>query len=266
MRHGLTAAIAGVVVLLASVAPASAMTIGILYTGDDDYSQRDEINETYTLSPGATVTVNDISGPVEIETWASDQAEVHVVRSARRAEDLQHKKILVEHTPTALTIHTEPHHDGMHWDHVQVRQRVTLKLPTHVALHINDIAGHVRIGEIDGPVRINDVAGALEIARVNGAPHINDIAGSVTLAVGEVGAEGIRINDIAGRVELAVAAGTNAEVDISDISGRIDVDVPNVTVVGKIDPEHFHGKMGEGGPLISISDIAGAVQVRNEGQ
>jgi hypothetical protein len=257
---------AGVVVLLASIAPASARMIGILNLGDDDdYGQRDEINETYTLSPGAAVTINDISGPVEIETWSGEQAEVHVVRSARRAEDLQHKKILVEHTSTSLTIHTEPHHDGMHWDRVQVRQRVTLKLPTRVALHINDIAGHVRVGQIDGPVRINDVAGALEMDRVNGSPHINDIAGSVTLSVGEVGAEGIHINDIAGRVELSVAANANADIDIGDISGSIDVDVPNVTVLGKIDPDHFHGKMGDGGPLITISDIAGSVRLRGGG-
>jgi DUF4097 and DUF4098 domain-containing protein YvlB len=262
MRHGLTAAIASVVVLLAGFAPASARMIGILSLDDDDYGQHDEINETYTLSPGADVTINDISGPVDIETGSGEQAEVHVVRSARRAEDLQHKKILVEHTPTSLTIRTEPH-QGVHWDHVQVRQRVTLRLPTRVALRVNDIAGHVRVGEIDGPVRINDVAGALDIARVNGAPHINDIAGSVTLAVGEVGAEGVQINDIAGRVELAVEAGTNADLDIGDISGRIDVDVPNVTVVGKIDPEHFQGKIGGGGPRITISDIAGSVRIHN---
>src|SRR5262245_37807783 len=84
MRHGITASIAGVVVLLASVAPTSARMLAVV--GLDDYGQRDEINETYTLSPGAAVTINDISGPVEIETWSGEQAEVHIVRSARRAE------------------------------------------------------------------------------------------------------------------------------------------------------------------------------------
>lgn len=261
MRHGLTAAIAGAVVLLAGLPPASTKA-GVRGLDDEDYAERDEINQTYTLSPGASVRVNDIAGPVEIETWSGDTAEVHIVRSARTREELEQKKIIVEHTASSLAIYTEPKH-GLHWDHARVRQHVTLKLPQRIGLQVTDVAGHVSVGEIDGDVRINDVAGALEVSRVNGSPHINDIAGSVTISVGEVGAEGIHINDIAGRVELVVSPGTNADLEISDISGHIEVGVPNVSVVGKIDPENFRGKIGEGGPRITISDIAGSVTVRN---
>jgi hypothetical protein len=75
----------------------------------------------------------------------------------------------------------------MQWDHAHVRQSVTLKLPRRVMLQINDIAGRVNVGQIDGDVRINDVAGSLDVALVNGAPHINDIAGSVRVGVGELG-------------------------------------------------------------------------------
>jgi hypothetical protein len=264
MRHGLTSAIAGVVVLLAGLLPASANVLGIWSANDEgDYAERDEINQTVTLSPGATVTINDIAGPVEIETWDGNSAEIHIVRSAKKREDLQHKKILVEHTDSSLSIHTEPQPHGVHWDHVNVRQRVTLKMPRRAALHVNDIAGGVRVGEIDGDVRINDVAGSVTVSRVNGSPHLNDIAGSVTIAVGQVGEQGIRINDIAGHVELVVDQGANADVDISDISGHIDVGASNVYVVGKIDPGHFHGKIGDGGPQITINDIAGSVTVRN---
>ena len=263
MTRALKTAIVSVIVMLAGLAPFSANSRAAWLFQDRDYSEKDEINQTYALSPGAKVTINDIAGPVEIETWDGETAEVHIVRSARTREDLDHKKILIEHTPSSLSIFTEPQPNRDRWDRVNVRQRVTLKLPRRISLKANDIAGHVRIGEIDGDLRINDVAGSLEVARVNGSPHINDIAGSVKVSVGELGGEGLRINDIAGRLELVIASGTNADLDVSDVSGRIGVEVPNAMAVGKIERERYRGKLGNGGPAIVISDIAGSVTVRH---
>jgi hypothetical protein len=258
MRHTGLVALAGVVVLLVGLRPASA-------AGDwnDDFAEQSEINQTYTLSPGASVRVNNIAGPVEISTWDGETAEVHIVQSARTKAELERKKILVENTPSSLAIYTEPNREKNRWNNVQVRQRVTLKLPRRVDLTINDIAGRVNIGEIDGGLQINDIAGPVDLALVNGSPHIHDIAGPVTLTVGDLGASGLLINDIAGPVKVMIPAATSADIAISDIAGRIGVEVPNVTVQGKINPESFHGKIGGGGPTITIHDIAGSVTIRN---
>jgi DUF4097 and DUF4098 domain-containing protein YvlB len=262
MRHVLIALGACVLVLAGVRGPAGAMVFSVSEPGED-YRERDEINESYKLSAGARVMIHDISGPVEIETWDGETAEVHVVRSARSREDLAHKKVVVEHTPSSLAIHTERRNGHGGWDRVNVRQHVTLKLPYNVELTVNDVAGHVRIERIDGSLQITDVAGALEVGPVNGAPRINDIAGSVTIRTGEITGEGIRINDIAGRVELLVPSGAGADVEITDIAGSISVDVPDATVLGKVDPESFRGRIGAGGPPIAIHDIAGSVTVRN---
>jgi DUF4097 and DUF4098 domain-containing protein YvlB len=253
---------ASVLLLLAGIRPAGAMVL-TSWVPADDYRERDEINETYKLSPGATVMINDIAGPVEIETWDGDSAEVHIVRSARSREDLEHKKVVVEHSPTNLAIHTE-RHDGRGWDRANVRQAVTLKLPRRIDLTVTDVAGRVRVGQVDGSLQVNDVAGTLDVGPVNGAPRINDIAGAVTMTIGEIGGEGIHINDVAGRVDLLVPNGVSADVEITDISGRISVDVPNVSVLGKVDPESFRGRIGSGGPSITIRDIAGSVTLRND--
>src|SRR5512138_329135 len=91
---------------------------------DDGYQEKDRIDMNVELEPGAAVTVNDISGPVTIETTDGSTAEIHVERSARTREDLEKKKIVVDHTSTSLTVQTEPH-QGRHWDHAEVRQAVT---------------------------------------------------------------------------------------------------------------------------------------------
>jgi hypothetical protein len=263
MRHARFAAFVGVVVLLAGLRPASAATVGDWNSHDEDFGERSEINQTFTLAPGASVRVNDIAGPVEVTTWDGETAEVHVVQSARTRADLERKKILVENTPSSLAVFTEPRRDGDRWNRVQVRQRVTLKVPRRVNLTINDVAGRVNVGQIDGTIQINDIAGPVDVVLVNGSPRIHDIAGPVTLSVGEIGADGLRINDIAGPVEVTIARDTNADVQIMDIAGRISVDVPGVTVLGKVSPENFNGKIGGGGPAIAINDIAGSVTIRN---
>lgn len=253
MRNGIFAAALTLAVALTSVSTEAV-------SPNDDFTERDEIRQSYQLAPGATVSVENISGPVEIETWDGDQAEVHVVRSARTREALQHKRVLVEHTPSSLSVHGE-RHKGMNWDRAQVRQEVTLKLPRRIALSVGDVAGRLSVGAVDGDLTVSDIAGRVTIGAVNGSPRISDIAGSLDLAVGELGANGLHVSDIAGRVEIRLTGVSGAEVDISDISGSIDVDVPAVTTVGKIDREHFRGRIGAGGPSISVSDIAGSVRV-----
>ncbi len=261
-QRSVFAAIATILIVTASFVPASAALFGVRGFDNGDYAERDEINQTYDLSDGADISIYDISGPVEIQNSDGNKAELHVVRSARNREDLEYKKIVVEHTATSLSVHTEKH-EGERWGRRNVRQKVTLRLPARVNLRVTDVAGSVRVGTIDGRLQINDVAGAVSVDRVNGSPRINDIAGAVSVKIGEVGSEGIHINDIAGRLEVVLGAGASADVEIVDIAGKIDVDIPNVTVLGKIDPESFHGKIGGGGPQITINDIAGSVTLRN---
>lgn len=258
MRYGHFAVVVGLLVIFAGLIPAAAHDD---WNDDSRYTEKSEIHETYSLSPGAAVTVNDIAGPVTIETWDGTSAQVDVWWSAPTREDLDRKRVVVEQSSSSLAIHTISHKMGS-WNHSHVRQSVSLRLPRSVELKVWDIAGSVKIGAIDGSVKVNDVAGSLTVESAV-SPHINDIAGSVTLSVSSLGPDGVRINDIAGRVELNISASTDADVDIEDISGKIDVDVANVAVLGKIERESFHGRIGNGGPRISINDIAGSVRVRN---
>lgn len=254
MKDSARVALAVFSVMLMALVPVSARD-------RDGGSETDEINMSVDLDLNATVTINDISGPVTVETTDGNTAQIHVERSAPTREELEHKKILVEHTSSSLNIHTEPHNGR--WERAHVKQTVVVKLPRQVNLHINDVAGAVQVGDIEGDTSINDVAGSVRAGRLSGSPHINDVAGAVMLTVEQLGANGIRINDIAGRVELTLGASMDADVDVSDVSGSIDVSSANVSVVGKVDPEHFHGKLGNGGPEIRINDIAGGVTLKN---
>ena len=230
--------------------------------GNQDLPEREEINQTYSREDISAIAVNDISGSVTVENSDGANIEVHVVRSARSQDDLTHRKILLDRVGNKLQVHTEPHH-GFDWDNVDVRQRVLLRVPTNIDLTINDISGSVTIARVDGHMRINDISGSVDVASTAGSPHINDISGSVTVTITNLDAEGIRINDISGPVDLRVSGVASADIRIDDISGSISVDLPTAVVVGKIDSESYHGRIGNGGPVIGINDISGSVEIHS---
>src|SRR5262245_19838961 len=66
------------------------------HSEDQEFSEQDKIDQTYTLSPGARVEVRGINGAVEVETSTDGTAEVHIVRMARTREDLNYHKILID--------------------------------------------------------------------------------------------------------------------------------------------------------------------------
>src|SRR5687767_13476735 len=69
-----------------------------------EFRERDEINQTYQLAPGARVEVSSIRGHVEITNSDSATAEVQIIRTARTRADLEYHKIEIDHTTNSLVV------------------------------------------------------------------------------------------------------------------------------------------------------------------
>jgi hypothetical protein len=71
---------------------------------DSDWPEKDEFQQSYTLAPGSQVEVKAMNGSVTIETTSGSTAEVHVIRSARKREDLEYRKVVVEQVGSRFTV------------------------------------------------------------------------------------------------------------------------------------------------------------------
>ena len=231
---------------------------------NDDLQEKDEFQQSYQLSPGAKVEVRGINGAVDIETGAGSTAEVNVVRSARNRDDLEFRKVIVEHTPTSLIIRSENERErvGRNRD---VRQRVTLMLPRAVDLGVSGVNGKVGVGEIDGPVRLSGINGRVDVAQAMGYSEISGINGRVKVNISQLGTRGIHVSGVNGGVELSFAEDLNADLDVTGINGSVNTDVANVTVFGKLDRQNFHAKIGAGGSPIKVNGINGHVKLSRAG-
>src|SRR5262245_53580707 len=243
----------------------------------------EEIRREYKLSPGASVEVSNINGPVEIESTDTDKAEVHIVRSARTQKDLLDRKVIIEQTSTGLVVRGDPELDWLRrgvpdsdfltrlsrdpsgFDWLQHgREVVTLKLPQQVDLSIKQINSRIRVGKIKGATQLIGVNGRAEIAALEGSAEASGINGGLNLAIAHLGERGILVKGVNGGAELNFANVVNAELDVGVVTGGVYVDVPDVTPL-KINKEVIsRAKIGAGGAPITISGVNGSVRIRGE--
>jgi DUF4097 and DUF4098 domain-containing protein YvlB len=236
-----------------------ATALGPLPSQDED-TVKDELDQTYQLSPGAHVEVSSINGPVEIETGSFSQAEVHIKRSAPTQADLDRVHVLIDHSASSLSVHEEKHRSESH-----IKTHVILRVPTQIDLSINGINGHVRAGDVEGTVNISGINGRVEIGQAVESSTISGINGAVSISLAKLGQQGLRLSGINGAIDLHFSQSLNANLEVSSINGGVYTDLPNVTVQGKLNARNFHAQLGSGGPVISLSSINGRVHISGMG-
>ena len=221
---------------------------------DVDLPDHERIHQSYELTPGTSVEVSGIAGPVEIETTNDDTADVSVVRSAPTHADLDCGRIAIEQTTTRLRIRSESI-----CPIVRGRQSVMLKLPRWVDLSLENIAGGVRIGPTDGMVRLQSIAGHVEVAALKAA-KMSSLAGGLKLTVTGVDDRGLRVSSVTGGIDLGVRKGVDAELSVRSVVGRVHSEASDIRFSSD-DGSDYLAVVGSGGDKISIDSVVGPVEI-----
>jgi putative adhesin len=225
------------------------------------FKERDEIHQTIQLSSGARVLVESISGPVEIETVDGDTAEVNIIRSSPRREDLNYNKVLIERSPTSLVVRGSNNPENHPSGGAQVHQYVKLKIPRRVELAVSSVSAYVEIGQVEGPVEVNSVSGSLQIGHAVGHLGVSSISGSLSATISRLDKKGVNINSISGAVDLFFKDQPDADLTVTSFSGKVFAELPNVTVQGALERDRFQARIGAGGSPITIGSISGYVRL-----
>ena len=303
MRHNMKTTTPFVIALTAAILCWMGTVVGqkAKPARNDDFPETDEIQRSFQLGPGASVDVSSISGSVTIETSDTSTAEVHVVRTARSQADLAYRKVIVEQQASGLVVRGESEPDGAVPRGVQVRHRVTIKIPRQVSLNVHNISGAATIGNIEGPVRVENISGAAQLADVRGPLNANNVSGPLT--VGNVGdtvqlknisgnvkvgrtvghlelnnvsgnvnttierldRRGVLVRQVSGAIELRFADAVNADVVASDVDGDVLLELPDVSMQSRPARTSLRARVGTGGWPISITHVSGKVRLVGAG-
>lgn len=229
-----------------------------------DFAEREEIRRSYTLKPNADVIVSGINGRVDVETADIDHAEVLIVRSAKKPEDLQFRKIKIEHDPSELRIRVENDRRSFFSAFSSIpdgSQRVMLKLPRKIAFITNGVNGDVAVGEIEGGVDVRGLNGKINIAQATGGATFQGVNGKIDATIARLSpGSGIDLNHVNGNTTLRFVGEVNADVDARGHNGRVESDLPNLQE-SKDERRHgrYSARIGTGGLHIGIRGVNGNV-------
>jgi len=262
-----------------------------------DFRERDEINQTYQLSPGARVEVSSIRGRVEITNSDTATAEVQIIRTARTRADLEYHKIEVEQTTNGLVIKGVQEPEERRGRNIQVNHQVILKLPRRIDLSVASVSGPVKAGDIEGQARVTSISGSAiignvggkldvtsisgsldagnvgadarvssisgnaRLGQVNGSLDVTSVSGAVNVTLTSLSPQGLNIRSVSGSVEIGFKSDVNADFNAQHISGEVHLDVPNVTREGDEKSNNVRARIGAGGTPITITSVSGSVRV-----
>jgi hypothetical protein len=244
--------------------PAMSEMPDIYINGDDiwvgdETTEREELRQTYQLSPGARVELSNIDGPVTIDTTDGASAEV-VIKSFSYAASP--RKLVVEQTPSSLTLRgPERKEKGDYASSDGTRHTVRLTVPRRTNLVMTNVRDTVRVGELDGTVKLDRVAGRVGIAQAAGGAEISDVSGSVVMSLARLAGRGVSVSKVVGKVTLRFLEDVNAELQTGGVKGKVYVELPNVAVQGEMTRTDFRAKVGAGGAAITVNDVTGTVRL-----
>jgi hypothetical protein len=233
-------------------------------SGDSDSQGdvRDEIRKSVELAAGARVSVEGINGAVKIETSDTHTAEIYIERTAKSAEALQRRKIIIESTANSLKIRGEKGDAGFisRMFGSSPAEKVHLKLPRAIALVTQGVNGAVTVGEIDGPVEVHGVNGRVDIAQATGTAEFHGINGNISVALKRLEKEGISLNGVNGNIDLRLGEGVSVDLEAHGMNGHVSSDLPDF-VLEEARHGNYHARVGTGGNSISANGINGNIRL-----
>lgn len=281
----------GVVVLAASLLGAACRDRGYEVFGValDDWKYREEIRREFPLTAGARMVLENLNGPVTIETTKGAVAEIVVVRTARREADLHAKELRMEQRPGELWIGNVRGQWTAFSRSPQVRERLTARIPEQVnlvarglngrmevggllgSLETSGVNGKMQVGTLKGSLVVRGHNGGLDVEQVEAGVEVRGTNGSVDLGLGPElrstpGASGppIEFHGNNGSVTLRFAGEVHADLVAKGTNGgiRIDLPGPDGSLIGRVrSGGKVEQRLGSGGAPIELRGTNGAIRL-----
>lgn len=247
--------------------------------GFHGYNEREDFHKTFPLDKDGTFSLVNVNGPIVIKTWNRDEVDIQAEKSVRgRRENLDKIKIEIESGTHRIMVNTVfPKIRGF-------RGKVSyeIKVPEGLELEkiktfngnikifgpVTDVRatttnGDISIREASGQLVFHTTNGNVNTEAVHGEINARSTNGSIYLEVDSVSDE-ITARTTNGGIFLTIdSKNIDADVEARTTNGRISIDFPVTIQSGQISKRRLDGRIGDGGPLISLKTTNGPVKIRN---
>jgi DUF4097 and DUF4098 domain-containing protein YvlB len=238
------------------------------HASDHRGAYTEEFHQSYTLTPGGRVELDNINGDVHISTWDGNEVKVDAVKYADRKDRLDEARIEIDSGKDYLSIRTKyPDHDltfnwGSHNNPAGVEY--TLTVPRTVSLdEIKLINGALDVTGVSGEVRASCINGKLEAHNLSGRAELSTINGHLDARFDQLSSSSIELKSVNGSVELTIPSDSKAEIEASTVSGGIENDFGLHVNHHRFVGHDLRGELGNGGPHVKLENVNGHIEIRH---
>ncbi len=225
------------------------------------------------LSPGGTVSLQNVNGNVEITTWDKNEVKIEAEKFADDGGDLDDLQIEVDATGDRVAIDTKyPERRDDHHGHA---------LGVNYILVVPRGANLDKIKIVNGEITISGVAGKVMATAVNGTIHTTGLSNGCELETvnGKVDAEftslqaraGAKLKSVNGSLVVRLPADAKADIKATATMGHISNEFGLQS--SRQDEDHsfvkvgdsLRGKIGGGGASVRLETVNGSIRIVKSG-
>jgi DUF4097 and DUF4098 domain-containing protein YvlB len=120
--------------------------------------------------------------------------------------------------------------------------------------------GSIKLARVGGSVVAKTSGGSIRIDDASGSVDAHTSGGSITARLSKPLTGDSRLSTSGGGVTVSLAPGIGVELDARSSGGGVHTDIP-ITVQGKLDDDSVQGRIGNGGPKLTLRASGGGIRV-----
>lgn len=235
--------------------------------GADDREER--IEKTLDLAGIQKVRVQNVNGPVRIESWENPTLSlvaVKRVKGSNAAETLAETEVKIQKSGATIEIETVlPRNRGWSffswWGRASAEVSYELKLAPSVAVQAETVNGRIVAERRSGPLVLNTVNGSIRVSGQEGQVRANTVNGSVEVTFAGA-ARKSDLETVNGSVTVTAARESSIRYNLQTVNGQIRSEFASLKVEGKWGPKEARGELNGGREPVSIETVNGEVRLQ----
>lgn len=230
---------------------------------------REEFHQTYPLSATGRVSLENISGGVQIKVWDRAALQLDAVKKAYRKDRLAEARIEVTASEENIRVKTEYPEGSLNFRGGERRYdnpatvEYTLTVPRRVVLEsIELINGSLDIEGVEGNVKASSINGRVTTSGLLGEARLSTINGQLQATFNRLDeTKAITLSSVNGSLNLVIPSDSNASIRAGTVHGGISNDFGMQVRHGEYVGHNLDGQIGTGGPRIKLDNVNGSIRI-----
>jgi hypothetical protein len=231
-------------------------------------SETEEFHQTYPLSAGGRIELDNINGAVHISAWDRDEVKVDAIKRAWSKQRLEEAKIRIDASDNSISIRTEyPEHkrtfrnDGRENQPASVEY--TLTIPRNARLDsVNLVNGSLDLDGLSGEIKASCVNGKLAAHNLGGRAELSTVNGKLEANVERLESP-LEVSSVNAAVLLTLPSDAKADLEATTVNGSLDDDFGIPVTKHRFMGRDLRGELGGGGPHVRVSNVNGRIDIRH---